>query len=108
MAQLSRMSLLVPVFTAVQKRVVSTLSVPKVRARASGSAKMSPTMNAARASSAWVQSPAAAVGRAAGVRAGVTEGSCQRTGQASPPLARARKALVKCSKSTSLLPSARL
>ena len=28
------------------------------------------------------------------------------TGQASPLLARARKALVKCSKSTSLLPSA--
>ena len=33
-AQLSRMSLLVPVFTAVQKRVPSTLSSPKVRARA--------------------------------------------------------------------------
>ena len=35
MAQLSRMSLLVPVFTAVQVRVASTLSVPKVRAQVS-------------------------------------------------------------------------
>jgi hypothetical protein len=46
------MSLLVPVFTAVQKRVASTLSVPKVRARALGSLRMSPTMKAARGSSA--------------------------------------------------------
>ena len=33
MAQLSRMSLLVPVLTADQKRVASRLSVPKVRAK---------------------------------------------------------------------------
>ena len=52
MAQLSRMSLLVPVFTAVQKRVARMLSVPKVRARAIGSAMMSVAMKAARASSA--------------------------------------------------------
>lgn len=48
------MSLLVPVFTALQKRVANTLSVPKVRARASGSARMSVTMKAARASMAGV------------------------------------------------------
>ena len=54
MAQLSRISLLVPVLTAVQKRVANTLSVPKVRARALGSDKMSPTIKAAPASSARV------------------------------------------------------
>ena len=50
MAQLSRMSLLVPVLTAVQKRVASTLSVPKVRARALVSLRISLTMWAARGS----------------------------------------------------------
>ncbi|MNX49963.1 hypothetical protein D3C86_805780 [compost metagenome] len=45
------MSLLVPVFTAVQKRVDRMLSRPKVRVRAFGSERMSLTMKAARGSS---------------------------------------------------------
>ncbi len=48
------MSLLVPVFTAAQKRVARRLSVPKVRARALVSLRMSPTMKAARGSRAGV------------------------------------------------------
>ena len=47
MHQLSRMSLLVPVFTALQKRVASGLSSPKVTLRLSRSARMSETTNAA-------------------------------------------------------------
>jgi hypothetical protein len=77
------MSLLVPVFTAVQKRVASTLSVPKVRARALGSDRMSPTMKAARGSSAG---PA---GAAAGPLAGLAGGR-MATSLKRPPLASVR------------------
>src|SRR5690606_25749022 len=45
--QLSRISLLVPVFTAVQNRVDSALSRPNVRARARRSDNMSPTIQLA-------------------------------------------------------------
>src|SRR5690606_17247565 len=48
--QLSRMSLLVPVFTAVQNRVASTLSRPNPRALACLSERISPTSQAAIAS----------------------------------------------------------
>jgi hypothetical protein len=60
------MSLLVPVFTADQKRVARMESSPKVRARALRSARMSPAMKAARGSSAaWQPSRGPAVeGRA--------------------------------------------
>jgi hypothetical protein len=88
------MSLLVPVFTALQKRVASTLSVPKVRARALPSDRMSPTMKAARASSA---------GGGSGLASAATATALKR-----PPLASVRKALVRCSSGTSALPSARL
>ena len=71
------MSLLVPVLTAAQKRVASTLSVPKVRARAMGSLRMSPAMKAARASSA-------------GLKAGGVRPTVRRVGLARPPLARVR------------------
>ena len=47
MHQLSRMSLLVPVLTALQKRVTSGLSRPKVTARPARSLKISATMKAA-------------------------------------------------------------
>src|SRR5688572_15021274 len=47
MHQLSLMSLLVPVFTAVQKRVASGLSRLKVRLRLSRSERISDTMKAA-------------------------------------------------------------
>ena len=50
MHQLSRRSLLVPVFTAAKPRVASALSRPKVRARALLSARMSVTRYAAAAS----------------------------------------------------------
>jgi hypothetical protein len=70
--------LLVPVLTAVQKRVASTLSVPKVGARAMGSDRMSPTMKAARASMACTGASARAW----------TE--VPRTGVSCPPLASAR------------------
>ena len=49
------MSLLVPVFTAVQKRVVRMLSVPEMTARASGSARMAVTMKAASGSGAGLK-----------------------------------------------------
>jgi len=71
------MSLLVPVFTAVQMRVASTLSAPKVCARALLSARMSPTMNAA---------PGGSTARP-GLGAG--EG-WRRVAEARPPLASAR------------------
>ena len=92
MAQLSRMSLLVPVFTAVQKRVASSESVPKVRARALGSARMSVTMKAAGGAMACVNAGAqrfAAVGLLwpGGPQPGA---NCQRTGLSRPPLASAR------------------
>ena len=80
MAQLSRMSLLVPVFTAAQLRVASTLSVPKVRARASGSARMSPTIQAAPSSTARVNAG----------RTGRSARSSGATGLWRPPLASAR------------------
>src|SRR5687767_15697888 len=50
--QLSLMSLLVPVFTAVQKRVASGLSRLNVRLRLSRSESMSDTMKAASLESA--------------------------------------------------------
>ena len=95
------MSLLVPVLTALQKRVASTLSVPKVRARALGSDRMSPTMKAAPTSSAGVNTGAVFLPFTAGSAAGAT-------GLKRPPLASVRYALVRCSSCTSLLPSARL
>jgi len=52
MHQLSRMSLEVPVLTALQLRVDSTLSMPKVRARALGSDRMSPMIQAVAGSTA--------------------------------------------------------
>lgn len=55
------MSLLVPVFTALQKRVERMLSRPKVRVRALGSDRMSPTMKAARGSSTGAGAAFAAV-----------------------------------------------
>jgi len=75
--QLSRMSLLVPVFTALQTRVAIALSNPKVRARATRSDRMSPTMKAARASMT-------------GTRFGVGSSARNRIGAARPPLASAR------------------
>ncbi|MDT4869483.1 hypothetical protein FQZ97_1045110 [compost metagenome] len=47
MHQLSRMSLLVPVLTALQKFVPSSLRKPNVMLRAARSARISPTMKAA-------------------------------------------------------------
>ncbi|MCY1501266.1 hypothetical protein D9M68_353330 [compost metagenome] len=60
------MSLLVPVFTAVQKRVDRMLSSPKVRVRAFGSDRMSPTMKAARGSSSGAASAGLALVAGAG------------------------------------------
>ena len=51
MHQLSRMNLLVPVLTALQKGVASGLSRPNVTARPARSLRMSPTMYAAAADS---------------------------------------------------------
>ena len=96
MAQLSRMSLLVPVFTALKKRVASTLSKPKVRVRALLSARMSVTMKLASGLNTRVP---------AGDGAGFAR---SRAGLATPPLASARYALVSDSSVTSALPSARL
>ena len=73
------MSLLVPVLTALQKRVASTESVPKLRARAWRSLRMSATMKAAAGSSAGRQSSAA-----------VVLDGCSRTPHHRPPLASAR------------------
>jgi hypothetical protein len=50
MHQLSRMSLLVPVFTAAKPRVARALARPKVRARALLSARMSVTRKTAAGS----------------------------------------------------------
>jgi hypothetical protein len=53
MHQLSRISLLVPVFTAAWPRVTSGLSRPKLAARAAGSARMCETSQAASGLKTW-------------------------------------------------------
>ena len=77
-AQLSRMSLLVPVLTALKLRVASTLSKPKVRVRALLSARMSVTMKLA---SALKTRLSAFVGRWS---------ARSKKGRATPPFASAR------------------
>ncbi|MDT4890661.1 hypothetical protein FQZ97_1275400 [compost metagenome] len=75
------MSLLVPVFTAVQKRVERMLSRPKVRVRAFGSERMSLMMKAARGSSSGAASAGFALSAGTGGR-GVSVVAPKR-----PPLA---------------------
>ena len=72
------MSLLVPVFTAVQKRVASGLSSPKVGLRLSRSERMLAMTNAAAAEYSLTR------------RAGRLAPARRRSGRHTPPLARVR------------------
>ena len=100
MHQLSRRSLLVPVFTAAQPRVTSALSSPKVSARAVLSARMSVTRWLAAASATRLKGAADAAAtppRGSGTTAPNELGALASiatglitTGDQRPPLASAR------------------
>src|SRR6185312_7985403 len=96
MHQLSRISLLVPVFTALQKGVFNELSRPNVTERAARSLRMSATMNAGASCSSVRSSTEEA-----------TDGVVTRIDETRPPRASERYACTCSHRLTSADPSAR-